>query len=240
MDKPQSVPLASSYKTIKPGVGPIRPAHHSRWNFEFGLGANFPGSFRFVSSNGKRKWEAGVYPEVNVLYRLNSRLNLTAGLAAPSPVSYSKTLTNTSLENATSPGQTLTQTTKIGRLMYADLPLGLSWMAFHHISLDGGIQFSRLLSKQYDTHSSKINTQGFTPYVTGSASTPPAVEYSDGQVLKTDVRYQLGAAFHWKRLSAGVQYQSGLLRTYNISDEQGNSIENHTSIARMRIMYSLR
>ena len=240
LDKPQSPPLATEYKTIRPAVGPVHPAHHSRWNFEFGLGANFPGSFRFVTINGKKKWEAGVYPEVNVLYRLNSRLNLTAGLAAPSPVSYSKTLTNTSLETATNPGQTYTQSTRIGRLLYADLPLGLSWMAIKHVSLDGGIQFSRLLSKQYDTRSSKVNTQGFTPYVLGNAGTPPVVEYSDGQVLKTDARYQLGAAFHWRRLSAGVQYQSGLLRTYNISDGQGNSIENHTSIARMRIMYSLR
>jgi hypothetical protein len=237
-------PLALSFHALAsattPVVGPLHPARHSRWGFEVGLGANLPGSMRTVTVNNRAKFEPGIYPVFNALYRLSSRLSLKTGLAAPSPVAYSKTLSQKSLnvnDSAyTYAGATVSTTQKIGRLLYLDVPLSIEWAVVPHLNLEAGLQFSHLLSRQEDTHTAVETSYNLVAYA-------PSVQLSENnpsQVRHTDIRCIVGAQYTWRRFSAGVRYQAGLQHAASQVDNQGNIIDNHTSVASMQIMYSLR
>jgi hypothetical protein len=242
-DRPEAGPLSRS---VSSGVSPIvavRTVHRSRWGFEVGLGVNVPGSLRKVNVDNHTKWEPGIFPIVYADYRLTRRLTLKSGIAAPSPVAYTKTPVTTTLRMATDTainqyGQTTTQQSKIGRLLYADVPVSLQWGILSCLSLEGGVQFSYLLSQQEDVSTQSTVPQGFTAYYAAPAM--PAVQYHAPAVRKSDPRYLLGADFQWHRFSADLQYQGALLKSTSQFDEQGMSIDNHTSILRVQMTYRLR
>jgi hypothetical protein len=237
-------PLVAALRPLAPTAGPLRPARHSRWGLDIGLGANFPGSMRTITVNNQARWEPGLYPVINARYRLTPRLSLKAGVAAPSPVAYTKTLSQKSLNVGDSAvmaymAPVSTSSTKIGRLLYMDVPVGLQWAVIPHLNLEAGLQYSRLLSQQYDTRSNTVYATNFMVYAPGPA-VAQAVKEPTPQVKRSDLRYLLGANFTWHRFSAGLQYQGGLQHSANQVDDQGNTINSHTSIAKMQIMYSLR
>lgn len=240
-------PLVAALRPMAPTTGPLRPARHSRWGLDIGLGANFPGSMRTITVNNQARWEPGLYPVINARYRLTPRLSLKAGVAAPSPVAYTKTLSQKSLTVYDSAVMAYarpisTSSTKIGRLLYADIPVSLQWAVIRHLNLEAGIQYSRLLSQQDDTRSSTQAAGNFTTYYAPSviSSTAQTVKTPTPQVKRSDIRYLLGANFTWHRFSAGLEYQGGLQHSANQMDDQGNTINSHTSIAKMQLMYSLR
>ena len=239
-------PLVASLRPLAPVVGPLRPTHHGRWGLDIGLGANLPGSMRTVSVNNQTKWEPGLYPVLTTRYRLNSRLNLKVGVAAPSPVAYAKTLSQKSLSVndtivASYASSVSTASTKIGRLLYLDVPVSAEWTVAPHLSLEAGIQYSRLLSQQEDTRYSTSVPTGLTAYApsTNVSLVQTSGDSQSSQVRKSDFRYLVGANYTWHRFSAGVQYQGGLRHSASQVDDQGNTIDSHTSIAKMQIRYKL-
>lgn len=245
-------PLASSLRTIAPTTGPLRPARHSRWGLDIGIGANFPGSMRTVSVNNQTRLEPGLYPTVSAHYRLTSRLGLKIGLAGPSPVAFTKTLSQNNLTvtdtlvNAAYAAPATSSVTRIGRLLYLDVPVAASWTVVPHLNLVAGVQYSKLLSQQQDTRSTEYAASRLYSYTPATVSNTPAttvmqtVKGEGPSVRKTDLRYLVGAAYTWKRFSAEVDYQCGLQHSANQVDNQGNKIESHTSIAKMQIMYRLK
>jgi hypothetical protein len=224
----------------RPPVGPLHPARHNRWGFEAGLGGNFPGSMRNVTVNNQSKFEPGIYPVLGAIYRISTRLSLKVGIAGPSPVAYTRTLSQKSLNvNDTSFAAYTTATstsTQIGRLLYLDVPVSAEWAILPHLSLEAGVQFSQLLHEQVATHSDVAYAYNLSPYVYAFSVQPVA----QTTVRNTDLRYLVGAAYHWRRFSAEVQYQAGMQRSATQYDDQGNTLQSHTSIAKMQIMYNLR
>lgn len=245
-------PLASSMRTIAPTAGPVRPAHHSRWGLDIGIGANFPGSMRTVSVNNQSRLEPGLYPTVSAHYRLTSRLSLKVGLAGPSPVAFTKTLSQNNLTvtdtlvNAAYAAPASSSTTRIGRLLYLDVPVAASWAVVPHLNLVAGVQYSKLLSQQQDTRSTAYAASRLYSYAPAALTNTPVttmmqtVKGEEPSVRKSDLRYLVGAAYTWKRFSAEVDYQCGLQHSASQVDNQGNKIDSHTSIAKMQIMYRLK
>ncbi|TDW99873.1 outer membrane beta-barrel protein [Dinghuibacter silviterrae] len=240
-------PLAASPRLLASTgapAGPIRPAHHSRWGFDVGLGANFPGSMRTVTVNNQSKWEPGLYPVFITRYRLTPKLSLKAGVAGPSPVAYTKTLSQKNLTVMDSTVQAYaalpasTSSTKIGRLLYLDVPVSVEWAVVRHLNVEAGIQYSRLLSEQDDTRTTITPLTNLALYYVSNTATNQ--DQQQPQVKTSDIRYLVGANYTWHRFSATVQYQRGLQHSANQVDDQGNSIVNRTSIAKMQIMYTLR
>jgi hypothetical protein len=130
-----------------------------------------------------------------------------------------------------------TSSTKIGRLLYLDIPVSVEWAVVPRLNVEAGVQYSRLLTEQDDTQTTTLTpTTNFALYYPATASTHD----QQPQVRCSDIRYLVGANYTWHRFSASVQYQRGLQHSANQVDDQGNSIVNHTSVAKMQIMYTLR
>lgn len=244
-------PLSSSLKTLAPTTGPLHPARHSRWGLDIGIGANFPGSMRSISVNNQNRFEPGLYPTVSARYRVTSRLSLKVGVSGPSPVAFTRTLSQKNLTvidtlvNASYAAPVTASTTKIGRLLYMDIPLSASWMVVPHLNLVAGVQYSKLLSQQQDSRSTEYAASRLYSYAPAAATSQPTpmmqtIKGEEPSIRKSDIRYLVGAAYTWKRFSAEVEYQAGLQHSASQVDNQGNKIESHTSIAKMQIMYRLK
>jgi len=247
MDLPQGRLIAGSMKPLAIPVTPMKNTSRlPRWGFEIGLGANAPGSLRKITQNDHNTTNLGIYPIAFVDYRLTHRWTLRAGLAAPAPVAYSSMPTHTTISTTVNDSlqstQTVSEKNKIGRLVYLDIPVTAQFAVFPHFTVEAGVQLSRLLTEQEDTKTASTVSPGFIAYATNymSGQVPLAQTHNTQQVRKTDPRYLLGANYQLHRFSAGLQYQGGLLKSVNQTDDEGNVLSNRTSIVRMQINYRLR
>jgi hypothetical protein len=222
------------------------------------VGMNVPGSMRNVTVNGRKEFEPGLYPALQADYRFNAKLSLSTGVSIPSPVSYAHSPTNEDLlinstnvsSNNTTTSQSTTKTSKIGRLLYADIPLVVKWALLKHISVEGGGQLSYLVHQQMETNTqssasgySNNNPSGY--YYVASSLTPSTANVTyyfshvpQGTVKKVDPRYVLGASYQLHRFSADVQYQGSLRQSATQYDDSGNQVNDRTSIVQLKVMYS--
>lgn len=245
--------LQAKPASIAPHKAPV-----SHWGLEVGVGMNVPGSMRNVTVNGRKEFEPGLYPALQADYRFNAKWSLSTGVAIPSPVSYAHSPTNEDLlinstnvsTNNTTTSQSTTKTSKIGRLLYADIPLVVKWALLKHVSIEGGGQLSYLVHQQMETNT-QSSASGYSSsnpsayYYVANSLTPSTANVTyyfshvpQGNVKKVDPRYVLGASYQLHRFSADVQYQGSLRQSATQYDDSGNQINDRTSIVQLKVMYS--
>ena len=141
-----------------------------------------------------------------------------------------------------------TKSSKIGRLLYLDIPLLVKWRIFKHVSVEGGGQISYLLHQQMESNTQSgsgtysNSTSLLAPSTSSNYSSVTYYFYShvpQGTVQKVDPRYVVGAAYQLHRFSADLQYQGSMRQAATQYDDAGNEVNNRTSIVQLKLMYSL-
>ncbi len=194
----------------KPSSSPqkIKIKNKGQWTLQAGAGLNI--------SMGKYQVPQP-YPTFDLKYATGRRFYLSTGIAIFSPVATSgisgieKTVyVNDTLNNVSMYNEKIVYK----RLHYIDLPVIAGWQLSEKLSIQAGVQFSRLISSKsstasepYDFNMNRVYADVGTLLPTAAA---PPVE-NNIAIRKMDYRLLGGIEYNVnKKASIGLQYQQGL------------------------------
>ena len=183
---------------------------HPYWNVNAGLGMNFSLSNTFRSFHP--------YPFAEVRYNFSPRFFAGASVALLSPVgSKANGVKKTVYVNDTSfDVSRYNEKLNYTSLTYADAALTTGFKLNKKLSVQGGVQFSKLLYTKTTTtlEPFDFNSNILTVQDTDIRALPPtpsaAPVYNNRiDVQKFDIRYIAGINYDLKKISLGLQYQGG-------------------------------
>lgn len=184
---------------------------HNTWQFNAGAVVNISLSKTFQSLRP--------YPFAELKYRFTPKFFAGASVALLSPVgSKASGIKKTVYVNDTSYNvSNYNETLNYIRLTYADVAFTAGIQLSKQISIQSGIQVSRLLSSKtnttlepYDFNMNRLTMTGQD--VSTLPTTPSAAPVYNNRigVNKFDIRYVAGINYDLKKLSLSLQYQGGI------------------------------